>query len=77
MFPLQLCVDFITGQLGDTTQQKSVSHISRVIIAGNSLSQSTQDKKSLNKVCSYVNVCTLRFKYAVLGHASDSELVVC
>ncbi|XP_041363525.1 DNA polymerase delta subunit 2-like [Gigantopelta aegis] len=49
MFSLQLCVDLITGQLGDAAQQKTMSHISRVIIAGNSLSQSTQDKKSLNK----------------------------
>ncbi|XP_030839817.1 DNA polymerase delta subunit 2 [Strongylocentrotus purpuratus] len=41
---LQLMVDIITGQLGTADQQKMFSKVVRVIIAGNSLSESTQDK---------------------------------
>ncbi|XP_077980348.1 DNA polymerase delta subunit 2-like [Glandiceps talaboti] len=41
---LQLLVDMVTGQLGDTMDQEKFSNIVRVIIAGNSLSRSTQDK---------------------------------
>ncbi|KAK6187898.1 hypothetical protein SNE40_005824 [Patella caerulea] len=50
LFQLQLFIDLVTGQLGDEGQQKATSQIVRVIVAGNSLSQSTQDKDSLNKV---------------------------
>ncbi|KAK6187899.1 hypothetical protein SNE40_005824 [Patella caerulea] len=49
LFQLQLFIDLVTGQLGDEGQQKATSQIVRVIVAGNSLSQSTQDKDSLNK----------------------------
>lgn len=49
LFSLQLLVDLLTGQLGDGDQQEASSRIARVIIAGNSLSRSTQDRDSLNK----------------------------
>ncbi|OWF46452.1 DNA polymerase delta subunit 2-like [Mizuhopecten yessoensis] len=49
MFPLQLFVDLVTGQLGDAGQQEDSANIVRVIVAGNSLSQDTQDKDSINK----------------------------
>ncbi|ESO89002.1 hypothetical protein LOTGIDRAFT_106607 [Lottia gigantea] len=49
LFQSQLLVDLITGQLGDEGQQESTASIVRVILAGNSLSKSTQDKESLNK----------------------------
>ncbi|XP_076073903.1 DNA polymerase delta subunit 2-like [Mytilus galloprovincialis] len=48
-FPLQLMVDMVTGQVGDMDQQESSSSIVRVIVAGNSLSEDTQDKESLQK----------------------------
>lgn len=50
LFALQLLVDLLTGQLGDGDQQLASSRIVRVIIAGNSLSRSTQDRDSLSKV---------------------------
>lgn len=49
-FPLQLLVDMVTGHVGDIDQQESSSSIVRVIVAGNSLSQDTQDKDSIQKV---------------------------
>ncbi|KAL5019253.1 hypothetical protein ScPMuIL_004975 [Solemya velum] len=49
MFQLQLLIDLITGQVGDEDQQESSANIVRVVIAGNSLSQDTQDKASINK----------------------------
>jgi len=45
----QLLVDWLTGQLGDVGQQEDAARIVRVIIAGNSLSKSTQDKEAINK----------------------------
>ena len=53
-FLLQLFVDMVTGQAGDIDQQEASSSIVRVIVAGNSLSQDTQDKESLQKVTSLV-----------------------
>ncbi|XP_035234603.1 DNA polymerase delta subunit 2 [Anguilla anguilla] len=46
---LQLLVDLVTGQLGDLGEQSGASQISRVLLAGNLLSHSTQDKDSFNK----------------------------
>nr|XP_033806089.1 DNA polymerase delta subunit 2 [Geotrypetes seraphini]XP_033806090.1 DNA polymerase delta subunit 2 [Geotrypetes seraphini] len=46
---LQLLVDVITGQVGDEGEQTSAAQISRVILAGNLLSQDTQNKDSLSK----------------------------
>uniref|UniRef100_A0A671QXG5 DNA polymerase delta subunit 2 n=1 Tax=Sinocyclocheilus anshuiensis TaxID=1608454 RepID=A0A671QXG5_9TELE len=49
MMGLQLLVDMVTGQLGDEGEQSGAASISRVILAGNLLSQSTQDKDSTTK----------------------------
>ncbi|XP_061116266.1 DNA polymerase delta subunit 2 [Conger conger] len=46
---LQLLVDLVTGQLGDLGEQSGASQISRVLLAGNLLSQSTQDKDCFSK----------------------------
>ncbi|XP_066570459.1 DNA polymerase delta subunit 2 [Amia ocellicauda] len=46
---LQLLVDMVTGQLGDEGEQSGASLISRVLLAGNLLSQRTQGKDSVNK----------------------------
>lgn len=53
MMGLQLLVDMVTGQLGDQGEQSGAASISRVILAGNLLSQSTQDKDSTTKVCKW------------------------
>ncbi|KAM5303160.1 DNA polymerase delta subunit 2 isoform 3-T5 [Glossophaga mutica] len=45
----QLLVDVVTGQLGDEGEQCGAAHISRVILAGNLLSHSTQSRDSINK----------------------------
>ena len=49
LFALQLFVDMVIGLVGDMDQQQSSSSIVRVIVAGNSLSQDTQDKESSQK----------------------------
>lgn len=46
----QLLLDVVTGQLGAEGQQSCAAHISRVILAGNMLSQNTQSRDTLNKV---------------------------
>ncbi|KPP63647.1 Pold2 protein-like [Scleropages formosus] len=46
---LQLLVDMVSGQLGDQGEQSRAACISRVLLAGNMLSHSTQDKDSLSK----------------------------
>lgn len=50
MLGLQLLVDMVTGQLGDQGEQSGAATISRVLLAGNLLSQSTQDKDASTKV---------------------------
>ncbi|XP_010000112.1 PREDICTED: DNA polymerase delta subunit 2 [Chaetura pelagica] len=45
----QLLVDVVTGQLGAEGQQSCAAHISRVILAGNLLSQNTQSRDTINK----------------------------
>ncbi|XP_065601093.1 DNA polymerase delta subunit 2 [Cyrtonyx montezumae] len=45
----QLLVDVVTGQLGAEGQQSCAALISRVLLAGNLLSQSTQSRDSLHK----------------------------
>ncbi|XP_063090498.1 DNA polymerase delta subunit 2 isoform X2 [Cavia porcellus] len=45
----QLLVDVVTGQLGDEGEQCSAACVSRVILAGNLLSPSTQSRDSINK----------------------------
>ncbi|KAM9858342.1 DNA polymerase delta subunit 2 isoform 1-T2 [Aulostomus maculatus] len=49
MLGLQLLVDMVTGQLGDQGEQSGAATISRVLLAGNLLSQSTQDKDASTK----------------------------
>ncbi|KAM7416229.1 hypothetical protein PAMA_018346 [Pampus argenteus] len=49
MLGLQLLVDMVTGQLGDQGEQNGAATISRVLIAGNLLSQYTQDKDTATK----------------------------
>ncbi|KAF3696014.1 DNA polymerase delta subunit 2 DNA polymerase delta subunit p50 [Channa argus] len=46
---LQLLTDMVTGQLGDQGEQSGAAKISRVLLAGNLLSQSTQDKDASTK----------------------------
>ena len=46
----QLMIDLLTGQLGDEEQQKATSNVVRLIVCGNSLSSTTQDKDSITKV---------------------------
>jgi len=50
MLGLQLLVDMVTGQLGDMGEQSGAATISRVLLAGNLLSQSTQEKDASTKV---------------------------
>ncbi|KGL92017.1 DNA polymerase delta subunit 2, partial [Charadrius vociferus] len=45
----QLLVDVVTGQLGAEGQQSCAAQISRVILAGNLLSQNTQSRDTINK----------------------------
>lgn len=49
LFAQQLMIDLLTGHLGDEGQQEEISKVVRVIVAGNSLSKSTQDKEIYNK----------------------------
>ncbi|XP_053574114.1 DNA polymerase delta subunit 2 [Bombina bombina] len=46
---LQLLLDLVTGQAGAEEEQGCAARISRVILAGNLLSENTQGKDSLNK----------------------------
>nr|XP_020659234.1 DNA polymerase delta subunit 2 [Pogona vitticeps]XP_020659235.1 DNA polymerase delta subunit 2 [Pogona vitticeps]XP_020659236.1 DNA polymerase delta subunit 2 [Pogona vitticeps] len=46
---MQLLVDMVTGQLGAEAEQSSAALISRVILAGNLLSQNTQSRDTVNK----------------------------
>lgn len=52
MLGLQLLIDMVTGQLGDQGEQSGAATISRVLLAGNLLSQNTQDKDASTKVTS-------------------------
>ena len=48
-FQRQLLVDLITGQLGDEHLQELTSKITRVVIAGNSLSDQTRDREAATR----------------------------
>ncbi|GFS16721.1 DNA polymerase delta subunit 2 [Elysia marginata] len=48
-FQMQLLADLICGQLGDMDQQEATAAICHVVVAGNSLSESTQDRDTLTK----------------------------
>lgn len=54
MLGLQLLVDMVTGQLGGMGEQSGAATISRVLLAGNLLSQNTQDKDASTKVIKYI-----------------------
>ena len=54
MLGLQLLVDMVTGQLGGMGEQSRAATISRVLLAGNLLSQNTQDKDASTKVARLV-----------------------
>ncbi|GIY86055.1 DNA polymerase delta subunit 2 [Caerostris darwini] len=47
IFPVQLLIDYITGQVGGNEDQKKFSQVVRVIIAGNSIGK--EKKRSSNK----------------------------
>lgn len=49
-FQMQMMADLITGQMGDPSQQSAAASICHMIVAGNSLSQSTKDRDMLTKV---------------------------
>lgn len=44
MLPLQLLTDFVTGQLGGSTEQANAAAISRLVIAGNLIGPTTVSK---------------------------------
>jgi len=48
-FHRQLLVDLVTGQLGDESLQEMMSRITRVVIAGNSLSDQTRDREAATR----------------------------
>lgn len=50
MLGLQLLLDMVTGQLGEQGEQKGAAAITRVILAGNLLSQNRQEKDASMKV---------------------------
>lgn len=50
MLGLQLLIDMVTGQLGEQGEQNGAATISRIILAGNLLSQNTQEKDASIKV---------------------------
>lgn len=50
MLGLQLLIDMVTGQLGEQQEQNGAATISRIILAGNLLSQNTQEKDASLKV---------------------------
>ncbi|KAJ7305101.1 hypothetical protein JRQ81_010941 [Phrynocephalus forsythii] len=52
----QLLVDMVTGQLGAEAEQSGAALISRVILAGNLLSQNTQSRDTVNKISVPVDV---------------------
>ena len=58
---LELASSWINGELGDENDQETNSKIERLVIAGNSLSSETRDKKILSTA-----------KYLTSGHAAKS-----
>lgn len=50
MLGLQLLIDMVTGQLGEQQEQNGAATISRIILAGNLLSQNTQERDASIKV---------------------------
>lgn len=73
MLGLQLLVDMVTGQLGDQGEQRGAATISRVLLAGNLLSQSTQDKDATTKVTGTGLTLTHIYSHISLIHFTLSE----
>ncbi|XP_070581027.1 DNA polymerase delta subunit 2-like isoform X2 [Ptychodera flava] len=71
LMSLQLLVDMVTGQLGETADQEKCSNIVRVIVAGNSLSQNTQDKDALTTSC--VPVDLMAGEYDPANHTMPQQ----
>lgn len=49
LLSIQLAVDWIIGEAGEMEDQKLNSQIERVIVAGNSLSESTRDRDGMSR----------------------------
>ena len=47
LWPGQLLVDLVSGQLGSEEEQRTMAGVTRVIVAGNSLSASSRDSEFL------------------------------
>ena len=47
---LQLMTDMLTGQLGDMCDQRQTATVTRIILAGNSISSQCRDKDSIKLV---------------------------
>ena len=47
LFAGQQLVDLVTGQLGSEEEQRQMAAVTRIIVAGNSLSSSSQDSEFL------------------------------
>lgn len=74
MLGLQMLIDMVTGQLGEPGEQNGAAAISRVILAGNLLSQNTQEKDASTKVPSkFTNVYFSLFKNICLNLIIDLE----
>lgn len=58
MLGLQLLIDMVTGQLGEQQEQSGAATISRIILAGNLLSQNTQEKEASLKVATKAQTST-------------------
>ncbi|GFO33116.1 polymerase (DNA directed), delta 2, regulatory subunit [Plakobranchus ocellatus] len=48
-FQMQMLADLVCGQLGDVDQQAATAAICHIVVAGNLLSESTQDRDTLTK----------------------------
>ncbi|XP_069170997.1 DNA polymerase delta subunit 2 [Procambarus clarkii] len=50
LLPLELLVDYVSGHLGHSQEQAAVAQVSRIIIAGNSVSSAKGEKEKPDKV---------------------------
>lgn len=65
-FQMQMLADVICGQLGADEQIEASADICHVIIAGNSLSESTQDRDSITKVCLWYPIACLFWNFCIV-----------
>lgn len=73
MLHVQLLIELLTGQLGDEETQRSMSRVTRLVVAGNSLSRLTQDREQANRAKYLAKKTTVGTKEAVC--ALDDVLV--